>query len=383
MTLGGYHMIYLDYAATTPMRKETVEVFSHVAMNMYGNSSSLHDLGTTAQDLLNNCRAEIAKDIGGHRDGIYFTGSGSEANILAIQTLLNGNKRKGTHIITTKVEHASIYHLFKKLEKEGYDVTFLDVNKEGQVEMEHLRSAIRPNTCLVSIQHANSETGTIQPLREIGQFLKEKNILFHSDCVQTYNKLSIDVTDFNLDSLSISAHKLYGPKGVGCLYINPKVPWSSIYEEASHEGGMRPGTVNVPGIAAFTTAAQLMKEERIQEMDRLATLKQYFIHSLKNKINTVTIEGSLTESLPNIVALRFAGIEGQHIMLECNRAQIAISTGSACQIGAQSPSRSMKAIGLSDEEARELIRISFGKHTTIDDIKFTVQTLEKIVNTWL
>ena len=146
---------------------------------------------------------------------------------------------------------------------------------------------------------------------------------------------------------------------------------------------MRPVTVNVPGIAAFTTAAQLMKEERVQEMDRIATLKQYFIHILKEKINSVTIEGGMTESLPNIVALRFAGIEGQHIMLECNRAQIAISTGSACQIGAQNPSRSMKAIGLSDEEARELIRISFGKHTTIDDIKFTVQTLEKIVNTWL
>lgn len=372
-------MIYLDYAATTPMSNEALEAYQHVARNYYGNSSSLHDTGTTAADLLETCRGELARMISGEKEGIYFTSGGSEANFLALRTLLKGNEQKGKHIITTATEHASIFSLCKVLEKEGYEVTWLPVDANGIIALSQLKAALRDDTCLVSIHHANSETGILQPLEAIGALLKEKNIHFHSDCVQTFGKIPIDVKKLHLTSLSISSHKIYGPKGVGALYIHPKASWKSIYQGATHERGMRPGTVDVPGIAAFLTAAQQMESSMKDLKEKYETMRIHFLRLIHQSWLPIVIEGEHGQALPHILGMRLSGLEGQHVMLECNRKGIAISTGSACQMGSQSPSRTMLATGKTDDEAREFIRISFGKQTTIKDLELTVQALKEII----
>ncbi|KMJ60284.1 cysteine desulfurase [Bacillus sp. LL01] len=376
-------MIYLDYAATTPMSNEALEAYQQVARQYYGNSSSLHDYGSTSSNILETCRTELARMISGKAEGIYFTSGGSEANYLAIRSLLRGNEHKGKHIITTETEHASIHALCKALEKEDYEVTWLPVDSNGIIALSQLKAALREDTCLVSIQHANSETGILQPLEAIGSLLKEKNILFNSDCVQTFGKIPIDVEKLQLTSLSISAHKIYGPKGVGALYINPKATWKSPYEEASHENGMRPGTVNVPGIASFVTAAQVMESMMLDTKEKYEMLRIYFLRQIQQLWLPITVEGEHAKGLPHILGLRLSGMEGQHVMLECNRKGIAISTGSACQVGSQSPSRTMLASGKTEDEAREFIRISFGKHTTLKDLELAVQALKEIIEEWM
>jgi len=372
-------MIYLDYAATTPMSNEALEAYQNVARNYYGNSSSLHDTGTTAADLLETCRGELARMISGKKEGIYFTSGGSEANLLALRTLLKGNEQKGKHIITTETEHASIFSLCRVLEKEGYEVTWLPVDANGIIALSQLKAALRDDTCLVSIHHANSETGILQPLEAIGALLKEKNIHFHSDCVQTFGKIPIDVEKLHLTSISISSHKIYGPKGVGALYIHPKASWKSIYQGATHERGIRPGTVDVPGIAAFLAAAQQMESSMKDLKEKYETMRIHFLRLIHQSWLPIVIEGEHGQALPHILGLRLSGLEGQLVMLECNRKGIAISTGSACQMGSQSPSRTMLATGKTADEAREFIRISFGKQTTIKDLELAVQALKEII----
>ncbi|WP_078379543.1 IscS subfamily cysteine desulfurase [Sutcliffiella halmapala] len=373
-------MIYLDYAATTPMSAEALEVYQQVAEHYFGNSSSLHDIGTSSQALLETCRSETAKMIHGKKEGIYFTSGGSESNFLAIRSLLKGNEKQGRHLITTKTEHSSVYQQCVSLEKEGYEVTFLDVDHEGIISLHQLEKSIKADTCLVSIHHANSETGIVQPLEDIGNLLKEKNILFHSDCVQTFGKIPIDVEKLHLSSLSISSHKIYGPKGVGALYINPSVSWLPLYEGASHERGMRPGTVDVPGIASFVSAAQMMHNSMEVNQEKDEMLRHFFIEKVKQLSLPIVLEAEDATCLPNIIGLRIQGIEGQHVMLECNRKQIAISTGSACQVGSQSPSRTMMATGKTAEEAREFIRLSFGKDTTHAHVEAAVAALKDLID---
>ncbi len=372
-------MIYLDYAATTPMSKEALEAYQQVARQYYGNSSSLHDQGSASFNLLETCRIELARLIAGKAEGIYFTSGGSEANYLAIRSLLKGNEHKGKHIITTQTEHASIHAQCKTLEKEGFEVTWLPVDSNGILALSQLKAALREDTCLVTIHHANSETGVLQPLEAIGSLLKEKNILFHSDCVQTFGKIPIDVEKLHLTSLSISAHKIYGPKGVGAIYINPKASWKSPYEGASHEKGMRPGTVDVPSIASFLTAAQVLAPSMQDMKEKYETLRIFFLRQIQKAWLPISVEGEHVKGLPHILGLRLSGVEGQHVMLECNRKGIAISTGSACQVGSQSPSRTMLATGKTADEAREFVRISFGKQTTIKDLELAVQALKEII----
>ncbi|CAG9619482.1 IscS subfamily cysteine desulfurase [Sutcliffiella rhizosphaerae] len=375
-------MIYLDYAATTPMSKEALKVFSHVAIDYYGNSSSLHDIGGNAGNLLESCRKELARMISGKNEGIYFTSGGSESNILAIRSLLKGNEQKGKHIITTETEHSSIHHLFQSLSTEGYEISFLPVDQNGVISLSMLEEIIRTDTCLVSIHHANFETGILQPLEAVGKLLKEKNILFHSDCVQSFGKLPIDIEKYQLTSISISSHKIYGPKGVGALYISPETAWKPVMDGATHENGMRPGTINVPGIASFIMAAQQMEQNMPILIEKYEMLRIYFQQQIERLWLPILIEGENVEGLPHILGLRLPGIEGQHVMLECNRKQIAISTGSACQVGTQSPSRTMIATGKSADEAREFIRISFGKDSTTSDIDRLVIALKEIIENY-
>ncbi len=373
-------MIYLDYAATTPMREEAINIYTEAARHFFGNPSSLHDTGSKAASLLETCRMELAGLLCGHREGIFFTSGGSESNILAIRSLLHGNENIGKHLITTEIEHSSVHNLFRQLEKEGYEVTYLSVDANGLIDLTELKKSIKPQTLLASIHHANSEIGTIQPLQEIGEILHQHNVLFHSDCVQTFGKVPIHVNTCHIDSLSISSHKLYGPKGVGACYINPKLKWTPFYEGTSHEKGFRPGTVNVPGIASFLSAAQLIHEELEVESKRLFTLRDKFTHEIKKRGLPISIEGHSTSCLPHILGLSIAGIEGQYTMLECNRYGLAISTGSACSVGSQAPSKTMIAVGKDAQTAKQFIRLSFGKWTTEADIVKSLDVFQQIIS---
>ncbi|MBO9130492.1 IscS subfamily cysteine desulfurase [Bacillus sp. 165] len=372
-------MIYLDYAATTPMSNEALQTYSEAAKHYFGNEQSLHDIGSTASSLLQTCKKAFAGMINGRQEGVYFTSGGSESNILALHSLLTAHKEKGNHIITTSFEHASIRNYFAELETQGFRITYLPVDCYGLLDCSELERAITDQTILASIQHGNSEIGTVQNLQKIGAILKEHNIIFHSDCVQTFGKISIDVQNMHIDSLSVSSHKLYGPKGVGACYISPNVKWKPAIEGTTHEGGFRPGTVNIPGIASFLTAAQHMMQSMDTEALRIKQLRRMLSEGLESLQHPIELVGHPEQCLPYIAGIIIKGIEGQYTMLECNRNGIAISTGSACQIGKQAPSKTMLAIGKSAEEAKQYVRLSFGKYTTEQDIQKVLTILQTMI----
>lgn len=371
-------MIYLDYAATTPISENSLNIYVKAAKNAFGNSSSLHDIGEISAKTLKASRKIIAELIGGTEKGIYFTSGGSEANIVAVQSLLNGIGRHKNHIVTTIMEHSSLYTFFKKLEKEGYEVTFLTPDKNGHISLEQIKSALKNHTGLVSIQHGNSEIGSIQPIEKIGQFLKKSGIIFHSDCVQTFGKIPLSVE--NIDAISISSHKIYGPKGIGAAYINPAIHWQPVIEGTTHESGFRPGTVDVPAAAAFATAAKDIEAERTRNFNHFLELKNLFIDLLKPYEGKIELLNSDNyDALPNIFPIIVNGIEGQYVMLECNRFGFAVSTGSACQVGMQAPSKTIVAIGFPEQQAKQFIRVSLGKDTTKEHIREFTNVLIKIV----
>ena len=371
-------MIYLDYAATTPMSEEALAVYVESAKTYFGNASSLHDVGTAANELLTICRQQIAQLIGGEEKGIYFTSGGTEANVLAIRSLAYAQRHKGKHIVTSSVEHASVHAVCAQLEQEGFSITYVPVDRYGQVDVQALEQALTDDTILVSIQHANSEIGTIQPLKQIGELLKKKQIVFHSDCVQTFGKIPIDVKQLHVDSISIASHKIYGPKGVGAVYIHPRVPWHMWLPNTTHEGGFRPGTVNVPGIASFTTAAMEAEKKREIIQQKMNELRRYFVEQINEKQLPITVFEHPTNQLPQIIGCLVHGFEGQYVMLHCNRHGIAISIGSACQVGKQAPSKTMIAIGKEADEAKQFVRLSFGVHTTKKEIETIVSVLEQL-----
>lgn len=375
-------MIYLDYAATTPISDKALDMYNQVSKNYFGNPNSLHDIGTTAADILNTCREELASLFHGEARGVYFTSGGSDSNYLAIQSLVKGYTHNGKHIITTEVEHSSVSNTFKYLEEAGYVTTYLPVNEYGQVAIEDVKNAVRDDTILVSICHANSEIGTIQPIEEIGAFLYEQKIIFHSDCVQSFGKIPLDIKKAKLDSISISSHKIYGPKGVGASFISPTVAWKGLIPQTTHEKGFRPGTVNVPGIAAFVTAAQEIHATMGSEAKRYRGLSEKLVIEIKDVFPAIVVEGHPLHRLPHHLGLRIPGMEGQYALLELNRQGIAISTGTACQLGQQNPSKTLLAIGRSKQEAYEFIRITLGHLTTEKDIEETIQAFYKILENY-
>lgn len=372
-------MIYLDYAATTPMRDEAIEVYKEAARKYIGNPSSIHDYGTSAKNIVDKARTDIAQMINAKSRGLFFTGSGSEANQLALLSLARGNSQQGKHIISTRAEHSCVRNTMKILEQDGFEITYVPPDDYGRVEIDVLAGHLRDDTILVSIHHGNSEIGTIQNLKAIGKLLKKKDILFHSDCVQTFGKIPVDVKKMNLDSISISAHKIYGPKGMGAAYINPSVRWKPVFPGTTQEKGFRPGTVNAAGVASFLAAAKLSIHEMEEEHKEDQQLRELLMGELKKLSFDITFEGHPEQVLPNILGLRIHGMEGQYAMLECNRHGLAISTGSACSVGTEKASASMVALGRSEQEAREFIRLSLGKHTTEDDINQSVQIIEKVL----
>ena len=372
-------MIYLDYAATTPMSEHALKVYGNVATEYFGNASSLHDTGSSAKQILEASARTIAQTLNAEAKDLWFTSGASESNFLSLQALLDGTKKKGRHIITTEIEHSSVRDVFKKLATNGYEVSWLGVDETGRVQLNDLINLLRDETVLVSVQHVNSEIGTIQPVQEIGKILQEKGILFHSDAVQSYGKIPVDVQQLGVDALSISAHKIYGPKGVGAVWMNPLKEWKPFFEDASQKKKLKSGTDNVAGVAAFAAAAKEIIAGLDKEYDRISSFSSAFKNRLKTLNFECVTEGNEAFSSPYISGVRFPGIEGQFLMLECNQAGLAISTGSACQVGSDRPNRTMKAIGRTDEEAREFVRFSFGRFVKEDDLNEIIPKIDTIL----
>jgi cysteine desulfurase len=374
-------MRYFDFAATTPLDPEAAEVYLKVATEFYGNSSSLHDIGGQSAVLLENCREELANLTGSDKNGLFFTSGGTEGNFLAIEALLSSPKKQGNHIIAGMAEHSSIHGILNRLKKSGYDITLLPFDSKGQMDLEQLQLAIKPETILIALQHVNSEIGTIQPIAEIANICRANDIHLHSDFVQSFGKIDVKSIAPLVSSFSFSGHKIYGPKGIGGVYVDPRITWEPFFPEGSHESGFRPGTLNVPAIAAMTVAAQKIIASLPDDQYNYRLLRSALTDALgpiKEKIKIFQADES--SQLPNILGLRISGIEGQWMMLECNRLGFAISTGSACQIGMQSPAKVTQSLGLTAAEAKEFIRISFGHSTSIQDVIELGESIVKIVN---
>ncbi len=373
-------MIYLDYAATTPMSETALQVYDRVAREYFANASSLHDAGSSAAQILQASRSTIGRILNADADHIYFTSGGSESNFLAIESLIKGSLDRGKHLITTAVEHSSIANVFTKLERQGFDVTRLPVDALGNIDTDLLRKSIREDTILASIQHANSEIGSLQDIFTIGSILRDAGVLFHSDCVQTFAKQPIDVQELQIDAISFSSHKVYGPKGVGGVWMNPESDWMPFIPGVSHESGFVQGTSNTAGVAAFAAAAKELSEQR-EELDRhYKLLRKRFIEGVALLEHDILIQGNAHFVLPNIIGLRVPGIEGQYLMLEASQSGLAIATGSACSSGSQEPSRTMSAIYENEQDAREFVRLSLGKMTTGEEIDKAIQKIDVILS---
>ncbi|NVM34850.1 MAG: cysteine desulfurase NifS [Candidatus Lokiarchaeota archaeon] len=378
--------IYLDNAATTPMDPRVIEeVYKHFK-ETYGNSSSLHSIGQKAGQILLKSREIIASSINANRDDIFFTSSGTEADNIAIFGVASKNKERGNHIITTSIEHHAVENPYKELEKKGFELTFLPVDNYGLIDLKDLENAITDKTILISIMFANNEIGSIEPIKEIGAIAKKHNIIFHTDAVQAFGKVPIDVNEMNIDLLSASAHKLYGPKGVGMLYIRNKgvkEGWGKfivpIMYGGGHERDMRPSTVNVPGIAGFAKAVELAREEMEVESQRQIKLRDRIIKWVLENIEDCYLNGHPTQRLPNNINLGFKYIEGESIVLDLDMEGIATSTGSACSSKSLEPSHVLLAIGLKREEAHGSLRVSIGRFTTEEDIDYFLEKLPPII----
>ncbi|MCS7134732.1 MAG: cysteine desulfurase NifS [Candidatus Pacearchaeota archaeon] len=370
--------VYLDHAATTPLAKEVLEAMEPFFSEKFGNASSLHFFGREARDAIEKARNEIAKFINAKPAEIIFTSGGTESDNLALKGVAFASKDKGNHIITTKIEHPAILETCKWLEKQGFKITYLPVTKEGLVEPESVEKAITKDTILVSVMHANNEIGTIQPIEEIAKICKKHKVLFHTDAVQTFGKLDIDVKKMNVDLLSASAHKIYGPKGVGLLYVSKDVKIEALQHGGGHEQNIRSGTENVAGIVGFAAAVKLMQKLGKKEQERERKLRDLLISKIL-EIKDSRLNGSKEKRLPNNVNVSFKGVEGEALLLRLDQEGFAVSTGSACSSRSLEPSHVLIAIGLKPEEAHGSLRITLGKDTTEQDIEKFLNVLPKIV----
>lgn len=372
--------IYLDNAATTQMCPEVLQSMLPYFREEYGNPSSIYDLGQHASDAVSQSRSIIANAIGANDNEIYFTASGTEADNWAIKGFARVNARKGKHIITSAIEHHAILNSCKALEKEGYEITYLPVNSDGFVSVRDFEAAIRPDTILATIMFANNEIGTIQPIRELATCAHARGVAFHTDAVQAFGHEPIDVRDLGIDMMSASAHKLYGPKGVGFLYIRKGLSVSNLIDGGQQERGKRAATENVPGIVGFGEAVRLCMKEREGEYKRQSKLRDHAISRLLTEIPYSRLNGSATQRLANNINISFEFIEGEGIILQMGMRGICISSGSACTSGSLDPSHVLLAIGLPHEIAHGSMRMTLGRGTTTEQVDYAIDNAIKAIN---
>ena len=373
-------MIYLDHAATTKTAPEVVEAMLPYFTEYYGNAGSIYRLGSESKKAVIQARETVAATLGAERNEIFFTGSGSESDNWAVKGVYEAYRNKGKHIITSKIEHHAVLHTCEYLEKQGAEITYLDVDGDGIIDIEQLKRAVRPDTILISVMYANNEIGTIQPVREIGEIAAEQGILFHTDAVQAYGHLPVNVRDCHIDLLSASGHKFNGPKGVGVLYISNKAGIRSFIHGGQQERGRRAGTENVPGIVGLAAAAKraigFMEERTAKETE----LRDYLIRQTEAKIPGAVLNGHRTKRLSNNVNFSFEGVEGESMLIMLDMAGICASSGSACTSGAVDPSHVLLALGADHERARGSLRLTLGEENTKEEMDTVVEELARIVD---
>ena len=371
--------IYLDYAATTPTDPEVLKAMLPYFTDRFGNPSSIHSFGQEAKAAIEKARKEIASFLGAKQDEIIFTSGGSESDNFAIKGVAYANKHKGNHIITSSIEHHAVIKSCEFLEKMGFEVTYLPVSKDGLVDPEDVKKAITDKTILISIMHASNEIGTIQPIKEIGKIAKEKKIYFHSDAVQTFGHIHINVDELNVDLLSVSAHKLCGPKGIGVLYVRKGTKIVSFIHGGGQEKKRRASTENVPAIVGFGKAVEIAKKTMDEEVKKLIILRDKLIKGILEKIDNVYLNGHPERRLPNNVNVSVESIEGESMLLSLDMEGIAASTGSACTSASLEASHVLLALGLSHELAHGSLRFTLGRYTEEEDINKVLEILPKIV----
>ncbi len=379
-----FRRVYLDNSATTPVDKEVFEAMVPFLTEKFGNASSIHFFGQEARAAVDRARHQVAELINARPAEIVFTSGGTESNNLAVRGLLEANEKYGKHIITSEIEHSAVKEVCLDLEKRGYEVTYLPVYEDGIVRLEDVREAVREDTILITIMTANNEIGTIQPVEEIGRLVRElretgKKIWFHTDAVQAVGKIPVDTEEIGCDLLSISAHKIYAPKGVGALYVRRGVRLHKQNIGGHQERERRGGTENVPYIAAFGKACELAKQNLAREAARLNDLRNKFENEIGEKISDLVFNGNRERRLPNISNISFRFIEGEGLLINLDMQGIAVSTGSACSSGSLEPSPVIRSLGRDDELARGALRFSFGKENTAEDVEYLLEILPKAV----
>jgi len=372
-------LVYLDHSATTPVRPEVLAAMLPYFANKFGNASSVHRWGYEARQAINDAREKVASLIEASPNEILFTSGGTESDNLAIRGVAHSRKAKGKHLITSQIEHHAVLHTFEALQKEGFEVTFVPCDKYGLIDPDDIKRAIRKDTILISIMHGQNEVGTIEPIKEIGAIAREHGVLFHTDAVQSAGKVPIDVRDMNIDLLTVSSHKIYGPKGVGALYVRKGVRLVPQVTGGAHERRMRAGTENVPGIVGFGEACRLAKADLPEESQRLANLRDKLIQGILDKIPDVVLNGHPTLRLPHNVNVSVKYLEGESILLNLDRMGVAASSGSACTSGSLEPSHVLLAMGLSHETAHGSLRFTLGRSNTEEDIDYVLEVLPPIV----
>lgn len=372
-------LIYLDNAATTQVYPEVVEAMTPFFTEYYGNPSAIYSFADEAKKAVDKARTILAEGIHARTEEIYFTGGGSESDNWALKATADAYGKKGKHIITTKIEHHAILHTAEYLEKQGFEVTYVNVDEKGLIRLDELEAAIRSDTILISVMAANNEIGTIQPLEEIGAIARKHGILFHTDAVQAFGHIPLDVEKMNIDMLSASGHKVNGPKGIGMLYIRKGVKIRSFIHGGAQERNRRAGTHNVPGIVGFGKAAELAFNGMEERMASETGLRDYLIERVRKEIPYTRLNGDRTRRLPNNAHFCFRFIEGESMLILLDRNGICASSGSACTSGSLDPSHVLLALGLPHEIAHGSLRLTLSEKTTVEDIDFTVEQLRKII----
>lgn len=372
-------LIYMDHAATTAVRPEVLDAMLPYFTEKYGNPSNVYTFASRNKDVINVSRDIIADSIGAKPEEIFFTGGGSESDNWALKAAAEAFSEKGRHIITTKIEHHAILHTCQYLEKQGFDVTYLDVDEKGMVDTGRLEASIRPDTILISVMTANNEIGTIEPVSRLGAIAHEHGILFHTDAVQAYGQIPLDVNAMNIDMLSCSGHKLNGPKGVGFLYVRSGVKIGSFIHGGQQERGRRAGTENVPGIVGMGKAAELAVLSMNERMGRETEIRDHMIRRIMAEIPYSRLNGHESERLPNNINISFQFVEGETILIMLDMAGICASAGSACTSGSVDPSHVLTAIGLPKEISHGAVRLTLGYENTMEEGDFVVDNLKRIV----
>lgn len=372
--------VYLDYSATTPVKDEVLQEMIPYFTEKFGNPSSLYDKGLEAKEAVTHAREQVAALIGAQPREVYFTAGGTESDNWVVFGVADKLKEKGNHIITTRVEHHAMLHSCQFLEKHGYDVTYLDIDKDGVVTPQALEDAITDQTILISIMMVNNEIGTLQPIRDLAAVAKKHKILFHTDAVQALGNVPIDVKDLGVDLMSISSHKIYGPKGTGALYIRKGVRLSNYVYGGAQESGHRAGTENLTGIVGFGKAAELARENFDEHVAHCSILRNHLVERVLAEIPNTFVNGTMEHRHPGNANITFEYIEGEAILLLLNQAGISVSTGSACSSASLEPSHVLTALGVPVEKIHGTVRFTVGDMTTMEDVDYTVDTLKQVVS---